>query len=98
MKYVKFFPFYFLSIIPFRCLYIISDKTLTPIFENLAESNGDGTVSHSLDKIPAQKWNMLVGVQYQINKYFQVRAEGGFIGRQAFLISFNYRFGIPHIK
>jgi hypothetical protein len=74
----------------------IADKTITPIVENLAQANGEGTVKYSINKIPAQKWNMLVGAQYQINKHFQVRAEAGFIGRESFLISYNYRFGIKH--
>ena len=37
---------------------------------------------------------MLVGGQYQLNKHWQVMAEGGFIGdRSSFLLSANYRFG-----
>lgn len=74
----------------------IADRIFTPIIENLDESAGQGTVKYSINKIPAQTWNMLVGGQYQINKHFQVRAEGGFIGRKSILVSFNYRFGIKH--
>ena len=74
----------------------IADRIFTPIIENLDESAGQGTVKYSINKIPGQAWNMLAGGQYQINKHFQVRAEGGFIGRKSILVSFNYRFGIKH--
>ncbi len=76
----------------------IADKIFTPIIENIAESGGDGTVKYSINKIPAQEWNMLAGGQYQINKHFQLRAEAGFIGRKSILVSFNYRFGIDNQK
>ncbi len=36
---------------------------------------------------------MLVGTQYQLNKHWQLRAEGGVVGdRKSLLLSLNYRF------
>ena len=77
----------------------IADQVLTPIVENIAESNGEGTVLYKISKEPSGKWNMLLGAQYQINKHVQVRTEFGFLGeRSSWLLSANYRFGIRHIK
>ncbi len=40
-----------------------------------------------------QKWNGLIGAQFQINKRWQIRSEMGFIGnRKSYLLSVNYRF------
>ncbi len=73
----------------------IADEILTPIIERIDAADGSGIVHYNLDKKPKSEWNMLVGSQYQINKTWQVRAEGGFLGdRSSFLISANYRFGI----
>lgn len=72
-----------------------ADRILTPIIENIGNANGDGTISYKLTKKPKQEWNMLIGAQWQINKHYQFRAEGGVIGnRKSLLLSFNYRFGI----
>lgn len=73
----------------------IADEVLTPIVEKIDAGDGSGEVHYRLDKRPKGEWNMLVGGQYQLNKHWQVRAEGGFIGdRSSFLLSANYRFGI----
>ena len=73
----------------------IADEILTPIVEKIDAADGSGTVHYNLDKKPKGEWNMLVGGQYQVNKTWQVRAEGGFLGdRSSFLLSANYRFGI----
>ncbi len=72
----------------------LADRTLTPIVNALENSNGEGTVAYSITKKPAQEWNIIIGGQYQINKRFQLRTEGGIIGnRKSFLLSGNYRFG-----
>jgi hypothetical protein len=74
-----------------------ADKVLTPIIESMAASNGEATVKYKISKKPAQEWNMIIGGQYQIDKHWQVRAEGGILGnRKSLLISANYRFGIKH--
>jgi hypothetical protein len=73
----------------------IADDILTPIVERIDATDGSGIVHYNLDKKPKSEWNMLIGGQYQINKTWQVRTEGGFLGdRSSLLISVNYRFGI----
>ena len=48
-----------------------------------------------MDKRPKEEWNFLIGAQYQINKRWIFRSEGGLIGdRKSFLASLNYRFKI----
>lgn len=72
----------------------LADRIFTPIVENLANSNGEGTIHYKLEKIPEQEWNMIVGGQYQINMRWQIRSEAGIVGdRKSFLASVNYRFG-----
>jgi hypothetical protein len=53
------------------------------------------TVQYSLEKNLKDRWNFLIGSQYQFNKHFMIRAEYGFLGsRQQFLTSLQYRFGL----
>jgi opacity protein-like surface antigen len=51
------------------------------------------TVQYSLEKNLKDKWNFVVGSQYQFNKHWMIRAEYGFLGsRTQFLTSLQYRF------
>lgn len=56
----------------------------------------DATISYSMDKTPSSKFAGLVGIQYQINKSWQLRTESNFISgggsRYSILASVNYRF------
>jgi hypothetical protein len=53
------------------------------------------TVQYSLDKHPADAWNFTVGGQYQLNKNWMFRLEGGFLGSRTHLIAgAQYRFGL----
>jgi len=53
----------------------------------------DQVLRYGMDKSPAGEWNMVVGAQYQLNKKWMLRTEGGIIGdRKSFLLSLNYRF------
>lgn len=53
------------------------------------------TIQYSLDKRPKNKWNFIVGSQYQINKHWMIRGEFGFLGtRQQFIGGLQYRFGL----
>ena len=53
------------------------------------------TVQYSLTKYPKDKWNFIIGAQFQINKHFMWRAEYGFLGsRQQFMTGLQYRFGL----
>ena len=72
---------------------IIADKTLTPIVERLENADGDAVIRYGMDKQVKEMWNMSLGAQFQLNKNWMVRSEGGFIGdRKSFLLSLNYRF------
>ncbi len=71
---------------------LIADRLLTPIVDELDQRQGESIVQYGMDKQVAEKWNMLIGAQYQINKHWQVRFEGGLLGdRKQFLTSLNYR-------
>ena len=71
----------------------IADKTLTPIVEEIDKRDGESIVQYGMDKQVAQMWNGLLGMQFQLNKHWQFRAESGLIGdRKSFLVSINYRF------
>lgn len=73
----------------------IADKLFTPIINKIDEADGSGIIQYRLRKEPKQKWNVIIGAQYQINKHHQLRTEGGIIGnRKSLLLSYNYRFGI----
>jgi len=52
-------------------------------------------IGYAFNASPAQKWNMLAGLQYHASRRFQFRGEIGFLGgRRTYLISAAYRFGI----
>ena len=62
------------------------------IVEGIDERNGESVIEYGMDKQVAEKWNMLLGAQYQINKRWQLRSEAGLIGdRKSVLVSLNYR-------
>jgi len=72
---------------------IIADKILTPIMDGLEARNGDGIVDYGIEKQVKDRWNMLIGAQFQYNKHWMLRSEIGFLGsRESFLLSLNYRF------
>ena len=70
------------------------DKTQFPEFiDALDQRNGEAIISYGMDKRPAEEWNFVVGAQFQLNKAWMLRTEGGVIGdRKSFLASVNYRF------
>lgn len=75
-------------------LYKIATDVFNPIVDNLENADGSGTIQYRLKKEPKQKWNMIIGGQYQFDKHHQLRAEGGILGnRKSLLLSYNYRFG-----
>jgi hypothetical protein len=64
-------------------------------FDQAASTLSSSTVQYSMDKRPADKWNFIVGGQFQINKHFMLRGEYGFLAsRQQFLIGTQFRFGL----
>jgi hypothetical protein len=64
-------------------------------FDQAASTISTSTVQYSMDKRPKDKWNFIVGGQFQINKHWMLRGEYGFLAsRQQFLIGTQYRFGL----
>lgn len=56
---------------------------------------GNSTVQYSMDKYLKDKWNFIVGAQYQFNKHWMMRGELGFLGsRSQFMVGMQYRFGL----
>ena len=69
-------------------------KMLTSI-DGALNDDQYATVQYSLEKQLKDKWNFIIGTQYQINKHFMLRAEYGFLGsRQQFIGGLQYRFGL----
>lgn len=63
--------------------------------ENAVNGIASSTVQYSMDKRPADKWNFIVGTQYQLNKHWMVRGEAGFLSsRTQFTAGLQYRFGL----
>lgn len=53
------------------------------------------SVQYSLEKSPKDKWNFVVGSQFQLNKSLMLRVEYGFLGsRTQFIGGLQYRFGL----
>jgi len=73
---------------------LIVDATPVPdIVDRLAAADGDAVISYGMDKQVKEMWNGIIGAQFQLNKHWQFRSEGGIIGdRKSFLVSVNYRF------
>ena len=72
---------------------VIADQVLTPIVDRLEAADGDAIIRYGMDKQVKERWNGIIGMQYQLNKRWMIRSEGGIIGdRKSFLLSLNYRF------
>ena len=72
---------------------IIADQVLAPIIERIDAADGSSIIRYGMDKQVSQKWNGIIGAQYQYNKHWMLRSELGLIGdRKSFLLSLNYRF------
>jgi len=71
---------------------VIADQTLGPLVNAIGAADGEAVIRYGLDKSTKQKWNGLIGAQYQHNKNWMFRTEAGIIGdRKMFLLSLNYR-------
>ena len=63
--------------------------------ENALNTFTNSTVQYSMDKRPKDKWNFIIGTQFQLNKHIMLRAEYGFLGsRTQFMTGIQYRFGL----
>ena len=71
---------------------VVANQLLTPIVERIDERDGSAIVRYGMDKQVKEMWNGLIGAQFQLNKHWMLRTEGGVIGdRKSFLTSLNYR-------
>lgn len=54
---------------------------------------GNASIQYSLKKTPKDKWNFLLGTQFQINRSWMIRAECGFLASRTQVITgLQYRF------
>jgi hypothetical protein len=60
----------------------------------LGDNPQDATIQYKFDKRLERLWNMVIGVQYTVNKHWAFRVEGGLIKRWSLMLSGQYRFGI----
>jgi len=56
------------------------------------QNNPSPTIHYKLDKEIADPWNMLLGMEADLNQRVQFRTEVGFIGRTQIILGVNYRF------
>lgn len=77
--------------IKYKLIYEALESGLTSLGNNINNSY----ISYNMNKTTKRPWNMLTGVQWQIDDHWQVRTEMQYLGdRTAGLFSINYRFGI----
>lgn len=81
--------------------YETANRTLDAASNLLTTMDGalnDGesaTVQYSLEKNLKDKWNFIVGSQFQVNKHLMFRVEAGFLAsRTQFMGGIQYRFGL----
>lgn len=71
----------------------IDESPLPDIIDRIEQADGDAVVKYGMDKQVLQEWNVVLGVQFQLNKRWMFRTEWGLIGdRKSGLGSINYRF------
>ncbi len=70
------------------------DATAIPdIVDRIEAADGSSIIKYNIDKQVKERWNGLIGAQYQYNKHWMLRSEAGIIGdRKSILVSLNYRF------
>jgi hypothetical protein len=72
---------------------IVDETPIPNIIDRIDNADGDAVVRYGMDKQVKQKWNGVIGFQFQLNKRWMFRTEGGVIGnRKSILGSINYRF------
>ena len=79
--------------------YLDSSNTVTGVFtfdtsdSGVPELGDTATIDFEIDQSNADKWNYLIGFNWNISKTWSAMAEAGFGGsRSNFIASFNYRF------
>ncbi len=72
---------------------IVDNSSFPALVDALDNAEGNTIIKYGMDKRPVAEWNMVIGAQFQLNKHWQIRTEGGIVGdRKSFLLSANYRF------
>jgi hypothetical protein len=72
---------------------VIADQTLGPLVDAIDAADGSAIIRYGLEKRVKQRWNGVIGAQYQLNKNWIFRGEGGVIGdRKSIMLSANWRF------
>jgi hypothetical protein len=72
---------------------IVDESAFPDFIDALDNAEGETIVSYAMGKKPKEEWNFLLGGQFQLNKKWMIRTEGGLIGdRKSLLFSMNYRF------
>ena len=84
-----------------KARYELANSTLERAGEILAAAETavdnieNSSVQYSMDKQVKDRWNFIVGGQFQLNKHFMVRLEYGFLGSRTQIITgVQYRFGL----
>ncbi len=73
----------------------VDNSAFPDIIDGIRNNDRDGssTIYYGMDKQVTQMWNGVVGMQFQLNKHWQIRTEAGIFGdRKSWLVSINYRF------
>jgi hypothetical protein len=55
-------------------------------------------INYAYKVSPERNWNLVTGIQLNINKSWQARFEAGLIGRRSYMFNLNYRFGLIRKK
>jgi hypothetical protein len=72
---------------------VVADQTLGPLIDAIDAADGEAIIRYGIDKGLKQEWNGIIGAQFQLNKNWMIRTEGGIIGdRKSLLLSLNWRF------
>jgi hypothetical protein len=70
-------------------------NTLLTELSYAVDNTRNSTINYSLNKQLQDKWNFIVGSQFQLNKHWMLRAEAGFLkSRTQVLTGLQYRFGL----
>ncbi|MFV0365590.1 MAG: hypothetical protein ACK5JS_03680 [Mangrovibacterium sp.] len=72
---------------------LVNHTALPEFVDKLENWNAGGVIEYQFDKRLKAAWNGIIGCQYQFNKRWMIRSEGGVVGdRKSFMLSLNYRF------
>lgn len=74
---------------------LVNNTPLPEMINKLQNWEAGGVIEYQFDKQLKAEWNGTIGCQYQFNKRWMLRSEGGVIGdRKSFMLSVNYRLPV----